>query len=146
MNPWQDYNKSEAFKSINNMHGNYNYTFNLSDYPALSNMTNASVLDDPEPAGAVANSIFTPINSFWASPAVWGSWFYVLLIFLTVGTVYIKSQSLHRTSIIMLFMSLLAVVPGSTGAIYIPATALHTLYIFSAIALMGVLYSFWVGD
>lgn len=146
MNPWSNYNRTEAFKSINNMHESFNYSYNLSNYSSLSNMTNASVLDDPEPAGAVANSIFTPINSFWASPAVWGSWFYVFLIFFTVGTIYIKSQSLHRASIIMLFMSLLAVVPGSTGALYIPSTALHTLYIFSAVGLAGVLYSFWAGD
>jgi len=143
MNPWQDYNKSAAFESLNNMHASFNYTFNTSDYPAISNMTNASVVDDP---GAVANSIFTPINSFWASPAVWGSWFYVFLIFFTVGTVYIKSQSIHRASIIMLFLSLIAVVPGSTGALYIPSAALHTLYIFSAVGLAGVLYSFWVGE
>jgi uncharacterized membrane protein len=143
MNPWQDYNKSEAFESLNNMHESFNYTFNTSDYPAISNMTNSSVVDDP---GAVANGIFTPINSFWASPAVWGSWFYVFLIFFTVGTVYIKSQSIHRASIIMLFLSLIAVVPGSTGALYIPSAALHTLYIFSAVSLAGVLYSFWVGE
>ena len=143
MNPWQDYNQSAAFESLNNMHESFNYTFNTSDYPAISNMTNSSVVDDP---GAVANSIFTPINSFWASPAVWGSWFYVFLIFFTVGTVYIKSQSIHRASIIMLFLSLIAVVPGSTGALYIPSTALHTLYIFSAVGLAGVLYSFWVGE
>ncbi len=143
MNPWQDYNRSAAFESLNNMHKSFNYTFNTSDYPAISNMTNSSVVDDP---GAVANSIFTPINSFWASPAVWGPWFYVLLIFFTVGTIYVKSQSIHRASMIMLFLSLIAAVPGSSGAIYIPSTALHTLYIFSAVGLAGVLYSFWVGD
>lgn len=140
---WNDYNRTEAFESINNMHDSYNYTFNTSNYSAISNMTNSSVVDDP---GAAAQSIFTPINSYWASSAVWGSWFYVFLIFFTVGTIYIKSQSIHRASIAMLFMSLLAVVPGSTGALYIPSIALHTLYIFSAVGLAGVLYSFWVGD
>lgn len=140
---WNDYNRTEAFESINNMHDSYNYTFNTSNYSTISNMTNSSVVDDP---GAAAQSIFSPINSFWASSAVWGSWLYVFLIFFTVGTIYIKSQSIHRASIAMLFMSLLAVVPGSSGALYIPSTALHTLYIFSAIGLAGVLYSFWVGD
>lgn len=140
--PWQSYNQTEAYQSLNNMR-NANISINLSNYPAIQNMTNSSALDEP---GAAANAIFTPINSFWASPAVWGSWFYVILIFFTVGVIYIKSQSLHRTSIAMLLLSLVAVVPGSTGALYIPSTALHTLWIFSAIGLAGVLYSFWAGD
>ena len=96
--PWQSYNHTEAYQSLNNMR-NANLSINLSNYPAIQNMTNSSALDEP---GAAANAIFTPINSFWASPAVWGSWFYVILIFFTVGVIYIKSQSLHRTSIAML--------------------------------------------
>lgn len=140
--PWQDYNQTAAFQSLNNMRS-ADVSINLSNYTAIQNMTNASALDEP---GAAANAIFTPINSFWASPSLWGPWFYVMLIFFSVGVIYIKSQSLHRTSIAMLLMSLLAVVPGSTGALYIPSTALHTLYIFSAVGLAGVLYSFWAGD
>lgn len=138
----ESYNQTAAFQSLNNIRS-ANFSFNLSNYPAIQNMTNASALDDPTTA---ANAIFTPINSFWASPALWGSWFYVMLIFFSVGVIYIKSQSLHRTSIAMLLLSLLAVVPGSTGALYIPSTALHTLYIFSSVGLAGVLYSFWAGD
>lgn len=139
---WEGMNHTAAFQSLNNLKS-ANISINLSNYTAIQNMTNASALDEP---GAAANAIFTPINSFWASASIWGSWFYVLVIFFTVGTIYIKSQSLHRTSIAMLLLSLLAVVPGSTGALYIPSTALHTLYIFSAVGLAGVLYSFWAGD
>lgn len=120
---------------------NFNMTIDLTSYPAIQNMTNSTALETPQTA---ANAIFTPVNSFWASGAVWGSWFYVILIIFTVGIVYVKSQSLHRTSIVMLFMSLLAV--GSSGVLYIPATALHTLYVFTGIAVAGTLYSFWVGD
>jgi hypothetical protein len=139
---WENYNQSEAFSSLNNMN-NANISINLSNYPALQNMTNSSALDNPDTA---VQTIFTPITSVWASSSLWGSWFYVLLIFFTVGTVYIKSQSLHRTCIVMLFMSLLAVVPGSSGALYIPSTALHLLYVLTGVGLAGVLYSFWVGD
>lgn len=141
--PWQDYNKTEAMKSLNGMRENFTYEFNTSNYHALDNMTNATALDDPT---AAANAIFTPINSFWASPAVWGSWFYVLLIFITVGTIYIKSQNLARTSIVCLFLGLLASAPGATGIIYIPLPALHTLYIVTGLGLAGVLYSTFVGD
>lgn len=136
-------NQSEAFKSMNNLKENFNYSFNVSDYPALTNMTNSSALETPATA---AQSLFTPINSYWASPSLWGPWFYVALIVFTVGTIYAKSQNIFRTSIAMLFMSLIAAVPGATGAIYIPSTALYTLYIFTGIALTGALYSMWVGD
>lgn len=143
MGNFTDYNKTEAFRSLNNMNENLSWKFNESNYTAIQQMTNANAADSPATA---AQSIFTPINSFWASSAVYGSWFYVLLIFLTVGTVYIKSQNLFRTCITMLFMGLIASAPGATGVIYIPSQALHTLYILTAVALVGVLYSFWVGD
>lgn len=143
MGNFTDYNKTEAFRSLNNMNENLSWKFNESNYTAIQQMTNANAADSPATA---AQSIFTPINSFWASSAVYGSWFYVLLIFLTVGTVYIKSQNLFRTCITMLFMGLIASAPGATGVIYIPSQALHTLYILTAVGLVGVLYTFWVGD
>jgi hypothetical protein len=138
----QDYDREAAFQSLNNIR-NLNMSIDLTSYPAIQNMTNATALDNPNTA---VQSLFTPINSFWASSSIWGSWFYVILIIFTVGIVYIKSQSLHRTSIAMLLLSLLAIAPNSSGNLYIPVSALHTLYIFTGIALAGVLYSFWVGD
>jgi hypothetical protein len=140
MGSWADYNQTEAFKSLNSF-SNMNYSFNVSNYPAITQMTNSSAADN---ATSAANSIFTPITYYWVG--TWGSWFYVLLIIFTVGTIYIKSQSVHRTSIALLFMSLLAVVPGTAGALYIPSVALYTLYILTGFALLGVLYSFWVGE
>lgn len=138
----QDYDREAAFQSLNNIR-NFNMSIDLNSYPAIQNMTNSSALDDPQTA---AQTLFTPVNSYWASTAGWGSWFYVFLIIVTVGMVYIKSQSLHRTSIAMLLMSLLAVAPNSAGVLYIPAAALHTLYIFTGLSLAGVLYTLWVGD
>lgn len=139
---WESYNKTAAHSSLNNLQ-NFNMSIDLNKYPAIHNLTNASALNTPDTA---VQTLFTPINSFWAAPNLWGSWFYVLLIFFTVGTVYIKSQSLHRTCIVMLFMSLLAAAPGASGALYIPASALHLLYVLSGVALAGILYAFWVGD
>lgn len=138
-----DYNKTEAFESVNNMNENFNYSFNMSNNTAISNMTNVTALEQPDTA---AGALFTPINSFWASPEVWGSYFYVGLIIFTVGSIYTKSQNLFRASISMLLMSLIVAVPGAAGAFYIPAVALHTLYIFTGLALAGVLYSMWVGE
>lgn len=142
MGAWTEYNRETAFQSMNNLRES-NLSVNVSNYSAIQQMTNGSAADN---ATTAAISIFTPINSFWASNAVFGSWFYVLLIFFTIGTVYIKSQSLHRTCLVMLFMGLLAVAPNSAGVLYIPSTALYTLYIFSGLGLLGVLYSFWVGE
>lgn len=139
---WQDYNKTEAFESLNKFR-EANVTIDLDNYSAIQQMTNVT---DPENASQVATSIFTPINSFWASDALYGSWFYVILIIITVGCVYVKSQSLHRTSITMLFMGLLAVSPEVAGVLYIPASALYALYTLTGLGLMGVLYSFWVGE
>lgn len=142
MAAWTEYNRTEAFQSLNSFKES-NISVNVSDYPAIQQMTNATAADN---ASTAAQSIFTPINSFWASSSVFGSWFYVLLIFFTVGVVYIKSQSLHRTSLAMLFMGLLAVAPNSAGVLYIPSTALYALYILTGLGLLGVFYSFWVGD
>ena len=143
MGNWTDYNKTDAMSSINGFKNNFSWSFNESNYTAIQQMTNASAADDP---AAAAAAIGTPFNSFWASAALFGSWFYVLLIVITVGTVYIKSQNLNRTCITMLLMGLIASAPGSTGVIYIPSAALHTLYIFTALGLVGVLYSALVGD
>lgn len=142
MGAWTEYNRTAAYQSMNNLK-NVNLSSNLSNYPAIQQMTNGTAADN---ASTAAQSIFTPISSFWASSSVYGSWFYVLLIFFTVGVVYTKSQSLHRASIAMLFMGLLAVAPNSAGVLYIPSTALYTLYIFTGLGLAGVLYSAWVGD
>lgn len=138
-----DYNRTEAFKSVNGMRENFNYTFNLSNDSTLSNMTNVTALEQPDTAAGV---LFTPISEFWASSAVWGSYFYVGLIIFTVGSIYAKSQNLFRTSISMLLMSLIVAVPGASGAFYVPSVALHTLYIFTGLAIAGVLYSMWAGE
>ncbi|MDI9395806.1 MAG: hypothetical protein QM426_10530 [Euryarchaeota archaeon] len=138
-----DYNRTEAFKSINNVRDNFNYSFNLTEDPVLGNLTNATALEQPDTA---AKTLFIPISEFWARPDVWGSYFYVGLIIFTVGSIYAKSQNLFRTSIAMLIMSLIVAVPGTTGAFYIPSVALHTLYVFTGISIAGVLYSMWVGE
>lgn len=139
---WESYNKTAAYSSLNNMKS-VNTSIDLNNYPAITNLTNSSALNTPDTA---VQTLFTPINSFWASNALWGSWFYVLLIFFTIGTVYIKSQSLHRTCIVMLFMGLLAAAPGASGVLYIPSAALHLIYVLTGIALAGIIYTAWVGD
>lgn len=140
--PWQTYNREAAFQSLNKIR-EANISVNLDNYSTLQNMSfNGTVNSTNE----TAKAIFTPITDFWASPAVWGSWFYVVLIFFTVGMVYVKSQNIFRTSIVMLLMSLLAVVPSQIGAYYIPSTALHTLYILTGLSVAGILYTVLVGD
>lgn len=139
---WQTYNHTAASQSLNALN-NANLSINLSNYSSINKMTQ---VEDVNNATQVANSIFTPISDFWASNALWGSWFYVILIFFTIGTVYIKSQDLHRTCIAMLYMGLLAVAPASVGIIYIPSSALYALYIMTGAALAGVLYNTWVSD
>ena len=134
---WQDFNRTEAFKGLEAIR-DINFSTDLPTYPLIQKLT---VVNDTANASEVSSSIFTPITDYWASDAVYGSWFYVLLIILTVGAIYIKSQNLHRTSIAMLLMGLLATVPGTAGLIYIPVSALYTLYILTALAVCGVLYS-----
>lgn len=136
-----DYDKEAAFSSLHKM-TNLNYTFDINNYPAIVQMSNVSSDNTTQ----IVNSVFTPINSFWASSAVLGSWFYVFLIIVTVGITYVKSQNVFRTSIVMLLMSLLASAPGGSGLLYIPSSALYVLYLFSGFGLLGVLYSFWVGE
>ena len=120
-----------------------NISVNLSNYSSIQKMTNASALDN---ASTAASSIFTPITDIWAGPALWGSWFYVALIFFTVSMIYVKSQNLFRTCTAMLFMGLCAVAPESLGVIYIPSAALYTLYVLTGVGLAGALYQIWVSD
>ncbi|AKB47393.1 hypothetical protein MSKOL_1616 [Methanosarcina sp. Kolksee] len=140
--PWQTFNRTEAFESLHNLQ-QANVSVNLSNYSSIQKMTNASALDNTSTA---ASSIFTPITDFWAGPALWGSWFYVALIFFTIGMIYVKSQNLFRTCTAMLFMGLCAVAPESLGVIYIPSAALYTLYVLTGVGLAGVLYQMWVSD
>ena len=103
---------------------NYNFSdvgVNLSNYPAIQNLTNLSSVE----------KFFTPVY-WWTN--VLGNWFYALLLFVTVGMVYVKTNSVFSTSLVMLLMS-------ATMIVLLPYEAGLIVYLALVLSLAGVLYS-----
>ena len=136
-------NWTKAFAGANNM-SNFNYTFNVTDYPIMNGMI--SYNESKTEAENLITMIFSPISQYWASAAVFGYWFYVVLIVGTVLILYGKTKSLEVASLTMLMLSLLVAVPGATGVIIVPDTVLNIMYIFAALAFCGVLLGFFGGE
>ena len=95
--------------------------FNISNYSAIMNFTN---LTSPE-------AFFSPIKEVWLSAM--GNWFYTLLLFMTVGVVYIKTQSIFPTSLVLLILSAVMIVA-------MPAEVGYIMYLALVLAIFGVLY------
>lgn len=136
---WSNINWSNALKSVKNFSNNFNWSFNLSDYPSIENFTKLNV-SDPSTS---TRYFFTPISDYWV--ALMGSWFYVFLIYFTCGIVYVKSKSIYPTSIAMLLLATLVAAPATAGTLYVPYEVLIVLYVSTVLALAGVLYSLFVG-
>jgi len=140
MGTW-DYNKSDAFASINNMHDNFSWRFNHSNYTEMQNMTQTPLsADNATLAENSLNAIFTPITGYWAAPGALGAWFYVILMFVTVGMIYGKTKQLETAALSMLILSLVVALPATTGTWHVPAEVLYILYVGIALSIAGGLY------
>ncbi len=128
-----DVNWSQALQEINNV-SKLNWTFNVTNYPAINNLTHLNTSN----VTSFFNGFMTPITAVWVANL--HEWFYVLLIYFTVGVVYIKSRSVFPTALVLLFMSI-AVMLGV--AVTLPVKV--ALYVSLGLALTGVLYGLLVG-
>lgn len=142
-----DYNRTDAFKSVRGMHDNLDWSFNVTDYSNIENITMMQMsADNTSVAESSIRSFFTPITGYWVEMSAFGAWFYVLVMFFTCGTVFIKSKGdLHVTSVAMLAMSIIVAVPATAGAFVIPAEIISLLYVLIAISLAFILYNLFAG-
>ena len=142
-----DYNKSDAFKSIHGFRDDYDWSFNVTDYNNIENLTAMQMgADNTSVAEASINAFFTPITGYWVNLSGFGAWFYVLVMFFTCGTVFIKSKGdLHVTSVAMLVMSIVVAGPATLGTFVIPAEIIGLLYTLIALSLGFILYNLFAG-
>lgn len=136
-------NWTKAFAGANNM-SKFNYTFNSTDYPIMNGMINYN--ESKTESENLITMMFSPISQYWASPEVFGYWFYVLLIVGTVLILYGKTKSLEVASMALMMLSLLIAVPGAAGVIVVSDMILNIMYMFAGLAFAGVLLGFFGGE
>ena len=142
-----NYSREDAFRSMDNFHENFSWSYDMDNYSSIQNMTNIQM----NPTGnetITENSIksfFTPISDYWVAGSVMGAWFYVIIMLFTVGVVYGKTKRLEPTAITMLILSMIAAVPATTGDWVLPVEVLGIVYTCTALSVAGVLYSTFTG-
>ncbi|RLI82697.1 hypothetical protein DRP04_03370 [Archaeoglobales archaeon] len=138
-------NSSEAFKSLRNFTANFNWSFNLSDYPSIENMTKIQLSNNTSIVNESVQHFFTPIGDYWIKASGLEAWFYMFLVYFTVGVIWIKTKSMFPTAMALLLFATLIALPATTGQIYVPLEVLTVLYVSLVIGIAGVLYSLLVG-
>lgn len=124
-----------ATAKLENM-SNANTSINMSDY-AINQMIST---DENETAfNNVRNVITAPVR-FAASADFAGYWFYCFIIFVVLIYVYGKSKSIEITSLIMMLMSLMVIVPAMTTGLVVPNGFLVLMYVMSLLGLVGIFY------
>ena len=105
---------------------NLSININLSNYSMIQNFTNLSSVE----------LFFTPI--FWWQDVL-GNWFFTLIYFITVGMVYLKTNSIFPTALTMLLLSatMIALMPYEAGLI---------IYLGLVLGVFAVLYLLIRGD
>lgn len=134
-------NMSEAMKSLRNLTENYNYSFNISNYPSIQKLTDISV--NVNETNKTVDAFFTFINDYWGK--LMGEWFYIFLIYFTVGIVYVKMKSIFPTTLALLLLSVAIMGASMAGIASLSMPAMFVLYISLVLGFAGVLYALFVG-
>ena len=116
-----------------------NITWDISNYTTISNFTNVSLTNSTQSSDAV----FAPVNEVLVAQ-VFGYWLYIIIIFYLSLLVYGKTESLGATSITIMLLSALAIVPSAAGAWSIPPEVSSILYILAVLGLAGSLMSWLI--
>lgn len=133
-------NQTLAFQSeINLSKSNFDGALNLSNYSTLNNFTNVSFNNSSQSA----NAILAPVNEILIGQ-VFGYWLYVIIIFFITLLVYAKTESLGATSITIVLLSALVIVPAGAGVWIIPPEVSNILYILAGLGLAGSLLSWLI--
>jgi len=123
---------------LNNL-SHANITWDISNYTTISNFTNVSLTNSTQSSDAV----FAPVNEVLVAQ-VFGYWLYIIIIFYLSLLVYGKTESLGATSITIMLLSALAIVPSAAGAWSIPPEVSSILYILAVLGLAGSLMSWLI--
>jgi hypothetical protein len=133
-------NQTLAFQSeINLSKSNFDGALNISNYSTLNNFTNVSITNSSQSA----NAVLAPVNEILIGQ-VFGYWLYVIVIFFITLLVYAKTESLGATSITIVLLSALVIVPAGAGVWIIPPEVSNILYILAGLGLAGSLLSWLI--
>lgn len=101
--------------------------FNITAYPSIMKFTNLSSYD----------AIFTPFTDIWIAQ-VYGAWWWVLVLFVTVGTTLVKSKEIFPTAFVLLIVS--AILSQA-----VPPEIQTIMYLLMVLGFFGALYG-WFED
>lgn len=126
-----------AYRSLNNL-SNANVSFNWNNYTKIANFTHISFTNSSQSAQAAG----VPVNEILIP--VFGFWLYVIIIFYLSLLMYAKTESLGATSITIMLLSALAIVPSAAGVYSIPLPVSTILYVLAGLGLAGSLLSWLI--
>lgn len=92
----------------------------------------------------IRNIITAPIR-YAASSEFLGYWFYMFCMLVVLIYVYGKSQSVETTSMIMMLMGIMVLLPSLTGVLVAPTSFIMLMFVCTLLGFVGVLSGF-VGD
>jgi hypothetical protein len=139
----QDLVDAGAYSTLQNISNASSIQIDLNEYYVITEMT--TWYDNQSDYDNLVRILFAPI-AWGASADMLGYWLYVAIIFAIIILVYGKTRSLEITSMIMLIMSLLVIVPSYTETIVVPSVVLYILYVFAVLGVGGALMSLFTGD
>lgn len=92
------------------------------------------------------NFVSTPYQKYWVEQTGLGYWFYVVLVFVTTIIVYGKSKSFEATSMTIMLMSVIIIIPSLASVLILPVPVLVILSVFATLGFAGVLLSLFGGE
>lgn len=136
-----NYSREDARASLDGMRDNFTWSYDPANYDSINNMTNLTPRGNETATDAAIRAVSTPYKDYWIDPAALGYWFYVAIVFFTVGVVYVKTKNIGNAAITMLLCSMLIIGPESAGALIVPAGIINIFYVMTALSLAAVLMS-----
>jgi|GEM_PF-3229971 len=133
---WSNYNRTDAFSSIDGIRSDFDWEYNLSDYPYIENMTTIDSEEDI-PVQIIGVSI-TPFR-WWVDGSL-GSWWYVIVIMGLLLITYVMTKQMSAVVVVSLLLSALALGSHDTGVIYMAPEAVKTLYLIVIGSIVAVVY------
>lgn len=124
-----------ATDKINNL-SEANISVNISSYPINQMIT----FDENESAYTNVRNVLSAPVRFGASSDFAGYWFYTFCIVIILIYTYGKSKSVEITSVIMMLLSLMVIVPAMTTSMVVPTSFLILMYIMCLLGLAGIFY------
>lgn len=128
-----DLNKTAAMRTVTALN-NMSWEMNLSNY----SLFNAVQTTDYNNTTQLSDLLFLPITAYWLDTNIGvGYWFYACLIVGICGLFYYKFENMTVVSMVLLILSIIVAVPGTTGDIVVPSSFLNLMYIAVVMGIIG---------